>query len=1275
MKPSSEILLARVLVLAVLLVNAVGLWPEIAISRVDLNDNVFHFALVERMVQAVDRGENPLDCWSPEWSLGYPVLRTYQPLAHALVAAAYFALGKSIGLMTIFVWARFLSVVLLPLSFFAAARLMGLAPLTAAASAILAPLISTNFLYGVEYNSYTWAGSGLFPQAVGSHFLLFTLGLSWRAIHRGRLLVLTGVLLGLTFLAHLIYGYMGALSVCLLALIPDAEVTRGVRIRRVAVVGAAAVLLSAFQLAPLLLDGANINHSRWEAVWKWDSFGAGQVLKWLFTGDLLDFGRLPVLTLLAFAGSGLFAWNWYKRQPRCPVHAYALWGAGFWTLMFFGRPLWGPLLTMLGVSADMQLHRVIGGAQIFLVLLGAIALGALWREVSRRSHYAVAGAVTVLLLYPMVRDRARVLANDAAWGEKSLAAYASERQALDATIAAVKQRGGRAYSGLAASWGGKFKLGDVQVYAFFSTANIPAVAFLYHSMALTGDTMVRFNDWNPSHYRLFNIRTVVAPAGADPAIPTPVLTPIGQNGRFRLFDAPPSSYFDVVDVLASVKATRNNFYDINDRWLQSDWVAKRLHLRLDWRDNVSPPISRMAPEDPLMSIGAPPPPGEVRGEYREGEVYRADLEAFRDSFALFKMTWHANWKAYVDGKPQDTAMLSPGFVGVPLTPGRHSITMRYEPSSWKTALGFAGLLGVAILFGMERQGWLARAEAAASEWTLPDAARRRLLIASGLILLAVPVCTPLFCSSVLWGHDAFVYFPRLEEFDQSITHGVMLPRWAPDLGRGTGQPLFIFSPPMFYYFGEVWRLLGFDFVTAVNLACVLVVMLSAVTMFLLARLYFGDAGGWLGAAAYLYAPYFAIDLYVRSALAEFAAFPFFALALYGFGAYAKYQRTRHWVIGVIAYACVLFCHFPAALIFTPVLLGLLCVTVWMEKSWTVAWRQASGFLLGLGLSALVWVPGMALRQYVAMNRAVEGYGRYSNHLVYLHQLFYSPWGYGTSVAGPDDGMSFALGWSHLLLIVVAWVWISRNPGLGDRRLLRFFGFAGAALCIVMLQESEWFWDHAPLLQYAQYPWRLLGPVAICTAMLIASLGRPLLSVALRWRALAITAAMALLIVPNLSHLHSKQPVDVDLGFSTPRQLSVRGFDVTAMGEVSPRWMTAPPAYSPFAARVRSGDAEFRQPLRTAFDWSSSARSKVASIIEMQTAWFPGWEVRVDGRPVLAGPGLSGLITFALPPGDHMVNVRYGRTATEKLAAAVSMGSLILMLVLARFGSAWPRSKP
>ena len=519
------------------------------------------------------------------------------------------------------------------------------------------------------------------------------------------------------------------------------------------------------------------------------------------------------------------------------------------------------------------------------------ALSALWRELSQRWHYAAAAVVTLLLLYPFVQERARNLANDAGWGAKNLAAHAAEQPSLDATVAVVKERGGRAYSGLAAAWGGRFKVGDVPFYAFFSEAHVPAVAFLYHSMALTSDIMVRFNEWNPSHYRLFNIRTVVAPAGADPPVP-PFLLPLGQNGRFRIFQAPGNSYFDLVDVVASVKTTKNNFYDINDRWLQSDWVMKRAHLRLDWHDDVSPRIARLAPEDALPLFPMLPSAGEVRSEQRNGEVYQAELDALRPCVALFKMTWHANWHAYVDGSPQATQMLTPGFVGVPLTAGRHAVVMRYQPESWKAALGFAGLTVVLLLIALEPRGWPARVEAWTPAWALPAAARRRILIAAGLVLLALPVCIPLFTGSVLWGHDGFVYFPRLVEVHQNITHGVLLPRWAPDLGRGTGQPLFLFHPPVIYYFGELWHLLGFDFVTAMNLACAAIVLLSAAGMFLLARLYFGDAGGWLGAAAYLYVPYFAVDLYVRSAMEEFAGFPFFALALYGFGAYARHRRDQ-----------------------------------------------------------------------------------------------------------------------------------------------------------------------------------------------------------------------------------------------------------------------------------------------------------------------------------------------------------------------------------------------
>jgi uncharacterized membrane protein len=217
MFPTRERLYAVVLLCLVVTVHSLALLPELSIARVDLNDNVFHYTLVERVVEAVQHGENPLDCWSPEWSFGFPVLRIYQPLAHLIVAGAWFALGKSVSLMTVFIWVRFLSLALLPVSFYAAARLLGLSRLTAAAAAMLAPLISTEFLFGIEYGSYTWAGTGLFPQAVSTHFLLLAVGVGYGAVRNGRRIVLGGILVGLTLISHLIYGYIAALTLLVAA--------------------------------------------------------------------------------------------------------------------------------------------------------------------------------------------------------------------------------------------------------------------------------------------------------------------------------------------------------------------------------------------------------------------------------------------------------------------------------------------------------------------------------------------------------------------------------------------------------------------------------------------------------------------------------------------------------------------------------------------------------------------------------------------------------------------------------------------------------------------------------------------------------------------------------------------------------------------------------------------------------------------------------------------------------------------------------------------------
>ena len=91
-------------------------------------------------------------------------------------------------------------------------------------------------------------------------------------------------------------------------------------------------------LVPLLADR---NYSAQTEFYKGtifdDSYGAGKILHWLFTGELFDHGRFPIFSLLVAVGFVVCV----IRAPRSEAARAVL---GVWTLsllLFFGRATWG----------------------------------------------------------------------------------------------------------------------------------------------------------------------------------------------------------------------------------------------------------------------------------------------------------------------------------------------------------------------------------------------------------------------------------------------------------------------------------------------------------------------------------------------------------------------------------------------------------------------------------------------------------------------------------------------------------------------------------------------------------------------------------------------------------------------------------------------------------------------------------------------------------------------------------------------------------------------
>ncbi len=509
--------------LIVLAVNAACLLPELA-PIPDLNDNVLHLTLINGMVKAIEAGNSPFDFWTPEIGLGQQIVKFYQPGAHLIVTAVYFALFKSVSVWTVFLWVRFLSLALMPLTFWYTARLLELPTRAQFAAAVLCCLVSGDS-YGIDYGSYVWAGHGLFPQAIATHFLLLAIGLAWRSMHghpmpnlripwvaqRKPRWIWPALCLVAAGWSNLFFGYIGALVIVLIACL-----TREFRqLAKIAAVGLAGALpkIVAWTSAGQLTGGREAGARAFMS----DSYGAQTVLSNLFTGQIFDAGRWPVITLLVLIGIALY---WKK-------NAFIVWGFVLMLALYFGRPFWGDALYLAGVLPGFQLHRTIGPLQMFGVLLAAGALDGLYSKIPGPYGVLALG----LILSPAIQERRAYLAQNAQWRQETKEAFRQDGPDLEKALTLAQVRGGRAYAGLPATWGGAFKIGGVPVYSLFPVRGIPCIGYLYLGFSARSASMYNFNDRKTQDYQLYDVRTIIAPAST----PLPDLDHIVTFGRFAVY--------------------------------------------------------------------------------------------------------------------------------------------------------------------------------------------------------------------------------------------------------------------------------------------------------------------------------------------------------------------------------------------------------------------------------------------------------------------------------------------------------------------------------------------------------------------------------------------------------------------------------------------------------------------------------------------------------------------------------------------------------------------
>ncbi len=543
----------------------------------------------------------------------------------------------------------------------------------------------------------------------------------------------------------------------------------------------------------------------------------------------------------------------------------------------------------------------------------------------------------------------------------------------------------------------------------------------------------------------------------------------------------------------------------------------------------------------------------------------------------------------------------------------------------------------------------------------------------GLILSSV-LLWPLIWAPYFTHHDD-VQIVRLFEMSRCFIDLQIPCRWVPDLGGLYGYPLFNYYGPLPYYFGEVIYLLTNSLLFSFKIMFAVPFLGSFVFMYLLASKFWGKWGGSLSATFYAFAPYHALDFYVRGAMGEMWSLMFFPAIFWAITRLEEKISINNLLLLAIFIAGLICAHNLSAMIFMPFVLIWIGLLYLKRRKSKFLFLSLISFVLGILLSSFYLLPVLSEKNLVHLETTVEGYFSYTEHFKGLKKLFIERfWGYGASVreipGGEKDGLSYQIGWVHLLswFIAIFGVGILWKKNRWVSLIILFSSFAILLLIFMVNPRSEFIWKMIDPLKYLQFPWRFLLPIIFFISFISGSFSLAFLkNKKYLWILLLI-----LVVLLNFSYFQPEKFVQIkekDLisGSYWKKEIMRSIFDYL------PIYAKEPPAdLAKNRYQILTGDTQILD-FKEGTNWISfKTETKTHSIIRLSQYYFPNWKILVDGREIKIDykNNSLGLMTFIIGKGKHTVYARLYDTPIRSVSndITVIIFSVILFLFIFQFAS-------
>lgn len=548
-----------------------------------------------------------------------------------------------------------------------------------------------------------------------------------------------------------------------------------------------------------------------------------------------------------------------------------------------------------------------------------------------------------------------------------------------------------------------------------------------------------------------------------------------------------------------------------------------------------------------------------------------------------------------------------------------------------------------------------------------------------LVIVCLPAIFYLLKPGFYEPHDLH-HVADIYQMVRAIKSGQIPPRWGPDFSFGYGYPLYNFYYVLPFYLGSLFFTLVHSLTLSLKLVMIFGVLASGFGMYLYLRQLLGKFASFVGAILFIYTPYRAVEVYVRGAIGEVACLALMPFVAWSFVRLIKKPTKAKIGLSAIITSLFILSHNYLSFLSFPIIIVSIVPFVWNKNIFKKIFSLVTPLVISLFISAYWWLPAIIEQNLLRSQTPFP----LIDHFPFLKQLIIPYWGYGASVWGPGDELSFQIGLVNLAVVAIAVSFVTlfkskvkKSFKLAITVLLVEFIF----LVVFMNVRTYPIWKLLPFYDFIQFPWRLLFFTTFITSVLagiivevVGSKYKVYLGIGIILASLVLTygyfkPSKVVNKIDNqyLSRFFANRQIDKE---TTP--LSQDYLEYSEDYLLLPKWVNSRPSELPKSKIEALGDAEILQITENnPVDWNADIRVNSNSIIRFNTYYFPGWKAKIDGENAKINIGESyGEIEILVNEGDNKVEFYWSETPLRRNTDVLSiLGLLVAGLLLIK-----PREK-